>query len=122
FQIDFDLISHRLKLSTSLGEIRTFDLQGVTVADFYNRIFEALKELDIDIKIWPVPSELENPIPFPQDQLHATYDTTQVKAYHQALLSIHDVFNGFRCGFRGKCSPVHFFWGGFDLAVTRFSE
>lgn len=121
FQIDFDFISHQLKISTSLGELRAFDLRGISVAGFYQKIFETLKELEIDIKIWPVPSELENPISFGQDHSHASYDAEQVTAFHQALLCIHNVFNAFRCGFRGKCSPVHFFWGGFDLAVTRFS-
>jgi hypothetical protein len=69
----------------------------------------------------PVPVEIENPIPFEEDTVHATYDKTQVAALHQALLSMQDVFNRFRCGFKGKCSPVHFFWGSFDLAVSRFS-
>lgn len=121
FQIDFDFISHQLKVITSQGERLSFDLRGISVADFYRKIFELLKELQIDLRIRPVPVELENPIPFEQDTVHATYDVPHVSAFHQTLLYMQDVFIGFRCGFKGKCSPVHFFWGSFDLAVSRFS-
>ncbi len=121
FQIDFDFITHQLKIITSQGELRAFDLRGISVADFYKQILEALKELQIEVKIMPVPVELPNPIPFSRDTVHATYDTKQVRALHQALLFMQDTFLKFRCVFKGKCSPVHFFWGSFDLAVSRFS-
>jgi hypothetical protein len=121
FQIDFDFIAHQLKIHTSQGEFRAFDLHGISVADFYHKVFDLLKDLQIDVKIKPVPVEIENPIPFEQDTAHATYDKAQVSAFHQALLCMQDVFLQFRCDFKGKSSPVHFFWGSFDLAVSRFS-
>ena len=121
FQIDFDFIEHQLKISTDKGELRKFFLYGISVADFYKKIFEVLRDLGIDIKIWPVPVELMNPIPFEKDTIHTTYDERQVTAFHNALLKIQDVFMEFRSGFKGKCSPIHFFWGGFDLALSFFS-
>ncbi len=121
FQIDFDFIEHILKITTSKGELRIFDLQGISVADFYKKIFALLNELDLDIKIKPVPSEVANGIPFEEDTMHASYDEEQVKAFHKALLLIQDIFMKFRSEFKGKCSPIHFFWGGFDLALSFFS-
>lgn len=121
FQIDFDFIEHLLKISTSRGELRKFDLHGISVADFYRNIFELLNELDIDVKINPNPVELEHPIPFEQDTIHATYDEEQATAFHKALLNLQNVFLQFRSGFKGKSSPVHFFWGSFDLALSFFS-
>ncbi len=121
FQVDFDFIEHQLKIKTDKNEFKNFNLHGISVADFYNKIFEMLNELEIDIKIKPVPVELENPIPFNEDTVHATYDYEQVAAFHIALLKIQDVFLKFRSGFKGKCSPIHFFWGGFDLALSFFS-
>lgn len=121
FQIEFDFIAHQLKVNTSLGEFRAFDLQGISVADFYHKVFKILEDLEIQLKIKPIPVELVSPIPFEQDYTHATYDVVQVRAFHQALLFMQDSFTKFRCGFKGKCSPVHFFWGSFDLAVSRFS-
>src|SRR5690554_6564239 len=121
FQIDFDFNAHKLKIITSKGSNKEFDLPGNSVADFYHKIFELLKALDIDIKINTVPSELVDPIRFEKDTLHKTYDKQNVINLHQALLRIKNVFTQFQCHFKGKCSPVHFFWGSFDLAVTRFS-
>lgn len=121
FQIDFDFIAHQLKINTSQGEFRAFDLHEMSVADFYRKVFEVLKDLQIDVRIKPVPVEIEKPIPFDQDNVHATYDTAQINALHKALLYMQDIFTQFRCAFKGKCSPVHFFWGSFDLAVSRFS-
>lgn len=121
FQIDFDFIAHQLIITTSKNEIRKFDLHGISVAAFYKKIFALLDELQIDIKIKPVPVEIAHPIPFEQDTVHATYDDKQAAAFHQALLLVQNVFIQFRSGFRGKCSPVHFFWGSFDMAVSFFS-
>lgn len=121
FQIDFDFIDHHLKITTSKGELKKFDLHGISVADFYHKIFQLLKELKIDLIIRPVPVELENPIPFEKDHVHKTYDDEQVIAFHKALLSIQNVFMNFRSEFKGKCSPIHFFWGSFDLALSFFS-
>ena len=121
FEIYFDFIDHQLKIISSNGESRNFDLHGISVAAFYEKIFAMLDELNINIKIKPVPVELANPIPFKEDTVHATYDESQVKAFHQALLKIQDVFMTFRGEFKGKCSPIHFFWGGFDMALSFFS-
>src|SRR5690625_2605197 len=121
FQIDYNFIHHKLKVTTSEGEERKFDLYGISVADFYQKLFAILKKLKIDVKINTKPVEIEHPIPFEKDVEHATYNKTQMVALHQALLKIQNVFTHVRCDFKGKCSPVHFFWGSFDLAVSRFS-
>ncbi|HET7118110.1 MAG TPA: DUF5996 family protein [Hanamia sp.] len=121
FQIDFDFINHKLKVITSDGEKRDFDLEGISVSDFYHKIFALLSDLNIDLKINTMPVEMENPIPFEKDTVNATYDKTQAAALHQALLKMQNVLTHIRCNFTGKCSPVHFFWGSFDLAVSRFS-
>ncbi len=121
FQIDFDFILHQLKITTNKGEHRKFSLHGISVADFYKKTFELLDDLGINVKIRPVPVELANPVPFEKDTIHATYDEVQVIAFHNALLKIQDVFLKFRSGFKGKCSPIHFFWGSFDLALSFFS-
>jgi hypothetical protein len=121
FQIDFNFINHKLLVITSDGEVRDFDLYGNSVADFYRKIFAVLGSLKIDLKINSMPVEMENPIPFEKDTLNATYDRTQAVALHQALLKMLNVLTQMRCNYKGKCSPVHFFWGSFDLAVSRFS-
>jgi hypothetical protein len=121
FQIDFDFIEHQLKIKTSKGELRKFSLQGISVADFYKNIFELLHDLNIDIKIKPVPVEILDPIPFEEDNFHKTYHVEDVTAFHKSLLLIQEVFLSFRSRFKGKCSPVHFFWGSFDLALSFFS-
>lgn len=121
FQVDFDFTDHYLKISTTKGEQKEFSLQSISVANFYDTIFRLLEELNIDIKINPVPVEIQNPIPFKKDTVHHTYDIEQIKAFHSALLKIVDVFITFRSQFKGKCSPIHFFWGGFDLALSFFS-
>ena len=120
FQIDFNFIKHQLQISISTGEQRSFSLQHISVADFYRLLFAQLDELNIHVQIKPIPVELPDPIPFQQDTQHATYDVEQVVAFHQALLCIQDVFMKFRTGFKGKSSPIHFFWGSFDLAYSRF--
>jgi len=120
-QIDFDFIDHKLKIITSEGKQRDFALENISVADFYHQIFALLKELEIDIKIYTTPVEMENPIPFEKDNVNATYVPKVATDLHQALLKAQNVLIHMRCNFTGKCSPVHFFWGSFDLAVSRFS-
>ncbi|WP_114783705.1 DUF5996 family protein [Botryobacter ruber] len=121
FEIEFDLVHHQLLVKTSTGQIRSFALEAMAVADFYFNLKQLLQELDIELNINLVPNELEDAIPFDQDYIHATYEPEHAEALHQALLRVQDVFTTFRSGFRGKCSPVHFYWGGLDLAVSRFS-
>jgi Family of unknown function (DUF5996) len=121
FQIDLDLIDHVLRISTSSGAGRRFALAGQSVASFYAAVMAALAELGIHIAIDEMPSELPEPIRFSQDHRHATYDADAVRRFFQILLNADGVFKHFRTGFLGKASPVHFFWGSFDLAVTRFS-
>lgn len=121
FQIDFDFIQHQLQIKTSAGENRSLALKELSVAGCYTKLLIALQELGIQADIHPIPNELENPIPFPEDETHATYNPEHAVALHQALLLVNDVFTQFRAEYKGKCSPVHFFWGSFDLAVSRFS-
>lgn len=121
FQIDFDLIQHKLKVITNTRLTRMFDLQGLSVAGFYENVVRALNELNIDIDINLHPNEVLNAIPFNKDHIHATYHPKHATALHKALLNAQSVFTQFRSEFNGKCSPVHFYWGSFDLAVSRFS-
>jgi len=121
FQIDFDFISHSLRISTSDGAERQFALSGNSVASFYESVMAALAELGIRVAIDEMPNELPDPIRFSQDSRHATYDAGAARNFFQILLNSDRVFKQFRTGFIGKASPVHFFWGSFDLAVTRFS-
>jgi hypothetical protein len=120
-QIEFDFIDHVLWLRLSDGEFRQIMLRPVSVAEFYADVMIALKELGVSVRIHPVPSEIPNAIPFPDDLTHASYDGVAAQNFFHALLRAHDVFAHFRTAFLGKVSPVHFFWGSFDLAVTRFS-
>jgi hypothetical protein len=121
FQIDFDFIAHDLQISTSDGAQRQFALSGHSVASFYQAVMAALGQLDIDVAIDEMPNEVAEPIKFSQDTRHASYDPDAVRRFLQILVSADRVFKQFRTGFIGKASPVHFFWGSFDLAVTRFS-
>jgi hypothetical protein len=121
FQIDFDFIDHHLRISTSDGATRQFALAGKSVASFYSAVMADLAELGIHIAIDEMPNELPEPIRFSQDNLHASYDPHAVRRFFQILVNADRVFKQFRTGFLGKASPVHFFWGSFDLAVTRFS-
>lgn len=121
FQIDFDFIDHTLRIDTSDGLQRRFALAPMSVADFYGILMEALRELNLNVTIWPVPVELEEVIPFEHDAMHASYDAEAVLRLWRALGHVNRVFIDFRARFLGKVSPVHFFWGSFDLAVTRFS-
>jgi hypothetical protein len=121
FQIDFDFVDHRLLIACDDGRTETIDLVPRSVADFYAEVMAALGRLGIEVKIWPVPVEIENPIPFDRDRTNASYDPEYANRFWRILASAGRVFEEFRAGFVGKCSPVHFFWGSFDLAVTRFS-
>lgn len=121
FQIDLDFIDHALRVSTSDGAERQFALAGQSVASFYAAIMATLAELGIHVAIDEMPNELPEPIRFSQDSLHASYDPDAVRRFLQILVNIDRVFKQFRTSFLGKASPVHFFWGSFDLAVTRFS-
>jgi len=121
FQIDFDFIDHLVRISTSDGAARQFALSGKSVASFYAAAMADLAELGIHIVIDEMPNELPEPIRFSQDNQHASYDPDAVRRFFQILVNADRVFKQFRTGFLGKASPVHFFWGSFDLAVTRFS-
>jgi hypothetical protein len=121
FQIDFDFIQHRLRISTSDGAARELPLEPQTTADFYTRVMDALRELDLDVAIHARPNEVDPAIPFAEDREHASYDPDAVNRFWRALVQVDRVFTRFRSRFLGKSSPSHFFWGSFDLAVTRFS-
>ena len=121
FQIDLDFIDHVLRISTSGGAQRAFALAGNSVSSFHASVIAALAELGIHVAIDEMPNELPEPIRFSQDNRHASYDPDAVRRFFQILASADRVFKQFRTGFLGKASPVHFFWGSFDLAVTRFS-
>ena len=120
FTIDFDFLSHKLICQTSFNDGFSFDLEPMTVADFYGKLMTKLKETGIEVEIKAVPDELETPIPFAEDTTHKSYDKAAVEKFFRVLTNIDRGFKQFRTHFIGKCSPVHFFWGSFDLAVTRF--
>jgi Family of unknown function (DUF5996) len=120
--IDFDFVEHRLLIQDSDGHARVLRLDAKPVCFFYSDVMAALGELGPSlVRIWPQPQECPVTTPFTDDREHAHYDRAAVGRYWQALRRIEPVFQAFRAGFRGKCSPVHFFWGAFDLAVTRFN-
>jgi hypothetical protein len=121
FEISFDFVAHMLQIATSLGETRTFRLTPRTVAEFYAKLMAALHSLGIDVKVWPMPVEVPRPVRFNLDESHAAYDSEYAHRFWQILARVDTVFWEFRSRFIGKVSPVHFFWGSFDLAVTRFS-
>jgi hypothetical protein len=121
FQIDFDFIDHALRISTSDGAQRQFSFAGHSVASFYAAIMGEIAQLGIHVAINEMPNELPEPIRFSQDHQHASYDPDAVQRFLQILVNAERVFKHFRTAFLGKASPVHFFWGSFDLAVTRFS-
>ena len=121
FDIIFDFVNHQLVIETSDGGVESITLKAKAVADFYNEFMQCLQRLGIDIHIWTMPSEIENAIQFDRDSTHAQYDPVYAQKFWLALLQANRVMNEFRARFIGKASPVHFFWGSFDLAVTRFS-
>lgn len=122
FSIDFDFIDHALSITTSAGRERGFALHdAMPVADFYDQTMKALSDLGVEVRIFTRPVEVVEAIRFEEDHKHSTYDAVTINRYWQALVKADQVFKAFRARFCGKVSPVHFFWGAFDLAVTRFS-
>ncbi len=121
FDIEFDFLRHKLLITRSDGAERTMELFPRSVADFYAEYMSFLRSLGINITIHTKPDEVADPIPFEQDNKHASYDKVYANRFWQILVNCDRLFKQFRSGFIGKCSPVHFYWGSFDLAVTRFS-
>jgi Family of unknown function (DUF5996) len=121
FEIRFDFIDHHLRILKSDGAERKIELKPQSVAKFYEAVMKALNDLDLPATINTMPNEIENPIAFDQDQEHSSYDREYANRFWRVLVQSDRVFKDFRSRFCGKCSPVHFFWGSFDLAVTRFS-
>ena len=121
FDCEFDFVDHQLVIRVSDGRVGRVPLAPRSVADFYAETMARLRECGIDVTIWPVPVEIDKPIPFADDHEHASYDSDAVDRLWHILIFADRVLNRFRASFIGKSSPVHFFWGSFDLAVTRFS-
>ena len=121
FAIEFDFIDHALVIRVSDGTVRTLRLEPRTVADFYRAVMDMLRDLNLPVRIWPMPVEVESPIRFTDDTTHRSYDAAAANRFWHVLLNVERVLNAARCDFIGKSSPVHFFWGAFDLAATRFS-
>ena len=121
FEIYFDFIDHNLRILKSDGSHRAIEQKPRSVADFYSAVMATLDELQLPVAINTTPNEIQNPIPFDQDEQHRSYDREYANRFWRALVQSDRVFKQFRSRFCGKCSPVHFFWGSFDLAVTRFS-
>jgi len=120
-EVRFDFVDHKLLLETSEGRIVIIALRAQSVAEFYKQFMDALAELGVAVKIWTTPCEIPDPTPFERDRLHAAYDPEAVNKFWRILVWVDQILKEFRTGFLGKVSPVHFFWGSFDLAVTRFS-
>jgi hypothetical protein len=121
FQIDFDFLDHRLVVRTTAGASRSLYLRPRSVADFYRKLMAMLRDLGVETRIYPRPNEIADATPFPDDEAHAAYDPDAAQRCWRVLVQADRVLTAFRARFAGKCSPVHFFWGSFDLAVTRFS-
>ncbi len=121
FQIDFDFLAHAMRISDDAGDVRSVALQPRSVADFYAETMGALRSLGIAVEIWTTPVEIVDRTPFEQDYVHAAYDPEYAQRFWRILVQVDRVLKEFRSRYTGKVSPVHFFWGAFDLAVTRFS-
>jgi Family of unknown function (DUF5996) len=121
FEAEFDFLTHVLRFTTSAGETKTIALAARSVADFYAEFLVAIASLGINAKIWPMPVEIPNPIHFDRDIQHAAYDPEYARRFWRILVSVDTILKEFRARFIGKASPVHFFWGSFDLAASRFS-
>jgi hypothetical protein len=120
-EVRFDFVDHKLLLETSAGRVVEIALKPQSVAEFYTQFMAALADLGVAVKIWTTPSEIPDPTPFERDHAHAAYDAEAVYKFWRILVWVDQILKEFRTGFLGKVSPVHFFWGSFDLAVTRFS-
>jgi Family of unknown function (DUF5996) len=121
FTIAFDFIDHQLVIQAADGDRRSLPLRPLPVAEFYRTVMATLGEMRLPVRIWPVPVEIPDPIPFEQDTVHHSYDPEAAARFWHVLLQVHRVFTESRVDFVGKSSPSHFFWGSFDLAITRFS-
>jgi hypothetical protein len=121
FELEFDFLQHVLRMATDDGSVREVGLSPRSVADFYADVRETLSQLGIDVHIHEFPNEISDPIRFSADRIHASYDRDYVQKFWKILCQVNRLLHQFRTAFIGKCSPVHFFWGSFDLAVTRFS-
>ena len=121
FEMEFDFIHHQLVIKCDDGATQTIALAPRSVADFYREVMQRLRDLGIEVKIWTTPVEVANPIPFEKDEEHSSYDPEYANRFWRILVQADKVFKDFRSRFIGKVSPVHFFWGSFDHAVTRFS-
>lgn len=121
FEVEFDFIQHRLLITTSENQLKELPLRPQSVAGFYADFMSTLRALGIEVKIWPMPVEVPNPVRFDQDTQHSSYDPEYAHRFWKILVVCDSIFKEFRAGFIGKVSPVHFFWGSFDLCVTRFS-
>jgi len=122
FSIDFDFIGHELTIESCDGDVEKLPLEHQDTAVFYRRVMSALERIGLPVKINTTPNEVANAIPFPEDRVHRTYDRDAANRFWRVLYQADRVLNKFRARFSGKSSPVHFFWGSFDLAVTRFSS
>jgi hypothetical protein len=121
FTMTFDFVAHQLVIHFSDGVTEAIPLEPRSVADFYRLVLDTLHRLGVQVRIWPMSVEMPNPVRLDADVEHHSYDPAAANTFWRILVAIRPVFESFRCHFVGKCSPVHFFWGGFDLAVTRFS-
>jgi hypothetical protein len=121
FEMVFDFLDHKLRITCSSGSDTSIALEPKSVAVFYEQTMKALRDMGLKIKIWPMPVEIPDPIRFDQDEQHKSYDPVYAERFWRVLWLSNEILQKFRAGFIGKCSPVHFFWGSFDLAVTRFS-
>src|SRR3954451_451366 len=121
FEIEFDFCAHQLRITVEGGESREVKLEPKTVARFYAEVMESLADLGLDVPIWPVPVEIEHAVPFEEDTEHAQYDPAAAQLFWRQLVQVDRVLKTFRGRYVGKVSPVHFFWGAMDMAVTRFS-
>ena len=121
FTVEFDFVAHRLVVKTTDGEERALPLKPRSVAEFYRSVMRLLEGMGLGVRIWPMPVEIPSPVRFDADVEHHSYDPEYANRLWRILVQVERVFARSRCEFVGKCSPVHFFWGSFDLAVTRFS-
>jgi hypothetical protein len=121
FSMEFDFIGHQLVIRTTDGEVRALPLRARSVAEFYREVMDTLRSMELPVTIWSMPVEIPSPIRFENDTVHHSYDPEFANRFWRILFQVERVFTACRCEFIGKCSPVQFFWGSFDLAVSRFS-